>query len=321
MLSNSALKIVLGRLSPAGRNARLTVLIFHRVMTTRDPLRPYEPTVAEFADMLDWVQGWFTVLPLSDAVARLRSDSLPARALAITFDDGYADNRKLAVPELQRRGLSATFFIATRYLDGGRMFNDTVIEAVRGCRSETLDLSSLELGVHRVGNDDERRDTIAELLPKVKKSGAQQRLELAERIAERAGVRVPDDLMMTSQDLARLADAGMELGGHTDSHPILADLPEAAARHEIEIGRERLQSIAGRRIGVFAYPYGRPGDDYTNVTRDLVRTLGFDAAFSTAYGVASRESSRFDLPRFTPWDRGRVRFGLRLAQNALRPQA
>ena len=53
MLSDAALKLVLGRLSPAGRDARLTILIFHRVMAARDPLRPYEPTVAEFVNILD----------------------------------------------------------------------------------------------------------------------------------------------------------------------------------------------------------------------------------------------------------------------------
>jgi peptidoglycan/xylan/chitin deacetylase (PgdA/CDA1 family) len=310
---------VLGHLAPAGPNARLTVLIFHRVLAARDPLHPDEPTVTEFADILDWVQRWFMVLPLSEAIARLRSDSLPARALAITFDDGYANNRHLALPELQRRGLSATFFIATGYLDGGRMFNDTVIEAIRGCRSEVLDVSDLGLGVHRVANDDERRAAIGALLPKLKQLSAETRLESAAKVAERAAVRLPDDLMMTSEDLAHLAQLGMELGGHTDSHPILAHLSEQAARSEIELGRKRLQNIAGRRIGLFAYPNGRLGADYTDATRDLVRALGFDAAFSTMHGVASRGSSLFDLPRFTPWDRSRVRFGLRLARNALQP--
>ncbi|MGH6610851.1 MAG: polysaccharide deacetylase family protein [Burkholderiaceae bacterium] len=317
MLIDSALKIVLSRLAPAGPNARLTVLIFHRVLAVRDPLRPNEPTVAEFAEILDWVKRWFNVLPLSEAITRLRSDSLPARSLAITFDDGYADNHHLALPELQRRGLSATFFVATGYLDGGRMFNDTVIEAVRGCRSETLDLSDLGLGVHHVGNDDERRAAIASLLPKLKKLHVDTRLERAAKIAARCGARLPEDLMMTSEEVAKIADAGMELGGHTDRHPILASLPEAAARSEIERGRRRLQDITGCRIGLFAYPNGRMGTDYTAATRDLVRALGFDAALSTMHGVASRQSSMFDLPRFTPWDRSRLRFGLRLARNAL----
>lgn len=318
MLTDAALKIMLGHVAPAGPNARLTVLIFHRVLAARDPLRPGEPTVAEFAEILDWVQRWFTVLPLPEAIKRLQSGSLPARALAITFDDGYADNHDLALPQLQRRGLSATFFIATGYLDGGRMFNDTVIEAIRGCRSEVLNVSELGLGVHRVGNDDERRAAIAALLPEVKRLGLETRREVTAKIADRAKAQLPDDLMMTSEDLAHVAKVGMELGGHTESHPILARLPEAAARSEIERGRDRLQDIAGRRIGLFAYPNGRPGADYTDATSDLVRALGFDAAFSTMHGVATRSSSMFDLPRFTPWDRNRLRFGLRLARNALR---
>ena len=180
-----------------------------------------------------------------------------------------------------------------------------------------LDVSGLGLGVHRIKNDDERRAAIAALLPQVKRLEVEARGEIADKIAERAEAHLPDNLMMTSEDLAYVASAGMELGGHTESHPILASLPEAAARSEIERGRKRLQDIAGRRIGLFAYPNGRPGADYTDATSGLVRDLGFDAAFSTMHGVATRQSSLFDLPRFTPWDRSRLRFGLRLARNAL----
>ena len=317
MMGDLALRILLGRLAPAGVESRLTVLIFHRVLAARDPLRPNEPTVAEFGDMLDWVQRWFTVLPLPEAVRRLRSDSLPARSLAITFDDGYADNRYLALPQLQCRGLSATFFIATGFLNGGRMFNDTVIEAVRGCRSEVLDASHLGLGTHRVATDEERREAIATLLSRLKTLDAAARAEMSARLAERSQAQLPDNLMMTSEEVAHVAAAGMEIGGHTDSHPILARMTDAAARVEIERGRDRLREITERRIGLFAYPNGRLGFDYSDATRDLVRALGFDAAFSTMHGAASRRSSLFDLPRFTPWDRTRLRFGLRLARNAL----
>ena len=68
-----------------------------------------------------WVRDWFNVLPLSEAASRLAQGTLPARALSITFDDGYADNREIAAPILQRLGLSATFFIATSFLGGGCM--------------------------------------------------------------------------------------------------------------------------------------------------------------------------------------------------------
>ena len=138
-------------LSPGGRNARLPVMIFHRVLHQPDPLFPGEPDAARFDAQLSLLGRWFNVLPLPDAIDGLREGRLPPRPLTITFDDGYADNCTVALPILQRHDLRAAFFVATDYLDGGRMWNDTVIEAVRGCSLPALDLSDLELGERPLG--------------------------------------------------------------------------------------------------------------------------------------------------------------------------
>ena len=131
--------------SPAGAHARLSILIFHRVFAERDPLFPDEPDIVRFDEILGWVKQWLNVLPLEEAVVRLRSGSLPARAAAITFDDGYADNLTCAVPVLAKHGLNATFFIATGFTDGGRMWNDTVIESIRSATVPEIDCSFLGL--------------------------------------------------------------------------------------------------------------------------------------------------------------------------------
>ena len=129
---------------------RLSVLIYHRVPADADELLPGEPHAAEFERTMRWVKSVFNVIPLADGVAGIKSGKLPARALSITFDDGYANNATVAAPILTRLGLHATFFIATGFLDGGRMFNDTVIEAVRGYRGEGwTSMGSASIGTRR----------------------------------------------------------------------------------------------------------------------------------------------------------------------------
>ena len=302
-------------LSPGGARARLSVLIFHRVFAQPDPLAPSEPDLPRFEQLLRWVSRWFQVLPLDEAVARLAAGTLPPRAAAITFDDGYADNAEVALPALQRAGLPATFFIATGFLDGGRMFNDTVIETVRACRGPWLDLEQAGLGRWAMDSIEARRQAIDRLLPAIKYLEPPRREAVVALVQQAAGAPLPTDLMMRSEQVIALRRAGMQIGAHTRTHPILARLGDAVAREEIEGSKQDLQSLLGEPVTLFAYPNGKPGTDYGPEHAVMVREAGFAAAVSTAAGAASAGSDLFQVPRFLPWDRARARFGLRLLNN------
>jgi peptidoglycan/xylan/chitin deacetylase (PgdA/CDA1 family) len=254
-------------------------------------------------------------LRLPDAVERLGRNALPARAVAITFDDGYADNLTVACPILARHGLHATFFVASGFLDGGIMWNDQAIEAVRGCAAPAIDLTPLGLGVLPLGSIAARRDALGRILPKLKYLSLAGRVDALSRLRASAGARPNPELMMTTAQLRALRDAGMEIGGHTCSHPILAVLPDDVARREIGADREQLAGILGQPPRLFAYPNGKPGEDYLPVHVEMVRALGYHHALSTQWGAAGRGSDRFQLPRFTPWDQDPRRFVLRLAHN------
>lgn len=293
------------RTSPAGPRAGLSILIFHRVLPEPDPLFPSEVDARRFDALMGWMKDWFHVLPLAEAVERLQQGSLPARAAAITFDDGYADNHAVALPILQRHGLSATFFVAVGFLDGGRMFNDTVIETVRRCEQPALDLTLLGLGQHELRSMEVRRHAIPVLLNQIKYQPLAQRLETVGAMAEIAGVALPDDLMMTAPQVKGLRDAGMEIGAHTVQHPILARLEPGEAEQELADSRDFLQALLGEPVTLLAYPNGKPESDYRGEHVDMARQLGFRAAVSTAWGVARRDSDFFQLPRFTPWERPR----------------
>lgn len=317
----SVLAPLFRRLSPPGRQARLSILIFHRVLPRSDSLCPDLPDAARFHSMLRWITAWFNVLPLDAAVHRLGAGTLPERAAAITFDDGYEDNFSVALPLLREHDVPATFFIATGFLDGGRMFNDTVIEAIRGCRRPELDLENLGLGRFPLLTVQDRRAAIDACIGKLKYRPSQDRIALSERIVDCAETKVPADLMMSSQQVRELHRHGMQIGAHTVSHPMLALVAADEARREMAESRDRLRAIVDDDVILFAYPNGKPGDDFRPDHVRLAREIGFEAAVSTQPGVASALSDVMCLPRFTPWERDRVRFGLRLAANLARAPA
>jgi peptidoglycan/xylan/chitin deacetylase (PgdA/CDA1 family) len=307
--------------SPGGVRGRLSILIFHRVLPATDPLFPREMTAATFRERMLWVRECAVVLPLADAVSALQRGRLPPRALSITFDDGYADNAAVALPILRELGLHATFFVTTGTLDGGRMWNDTVIEAIRGARAPTIALECAGLGDREVATVAAKRQVIGELLTAFKHLPPAERAAKAAAVASACGAALPDDLMMTRGQVRSLVAAGMDLGAHTVSHPILSALDESTARSEIAAGRDALYALARVPVRLFAYPNGSPTNDYRRLHVDMVRSLGFTAAVSTAWGAARRGDDPFELPRFTPWDTTAGRFALRLARNALRAPA
>ena len=176
-------RLALAALSPGGAQGRLSILIFHRVLPVPDPLFPGEVDARRFDELLGWFRAWLNVLPLDEAVCRLKAGSLPPRAAAITFDDGYADNRTVALPLLQKHKLSATFFIATGFLDGGRMWNDSIIESVRAAKLSHLGCKAAGIAPLAVTTLDEKRAALSTLIPKIKHLSAAQRAD-----AVRAGL-------------------------------------------------------------------------------------------------------------------------------------
>lgn len=309
------LEKVAGLASPAGPRARLSILIYHRVLPETDTFNQWDVTTGEFNDQMDLLARHFSPLPLTEAIERLATGSLPARAVCVTFDDGYADNAEVALPILIRHKVPATFFVATGYLDGGRMWNDTVGESIRVLAAPTLDLKHWGLGTFVLDSDDSRREAISIILPALKYLPAAEREARAAQLGELAGVASQSSLMMREDQVREMHNAGMEIGAHTVTHPILLNTAPDIARREIVESGKRLAEIVRRPVRLFAYPNGKPGVDYGPDHVRMVRDAGYLAAVSTGWGVATAKSDRFQLPRFTPWDRTPGRFMLRMVRN------
>jgi peptidoglycan/xylan/chitin deacetylase (PgdA/CDA1 family) len=293
---------VLGHLLPSTRSNRLLILIYHRVHPRPDPMFGGEVDVERFDWQMALLRECCYPMSLAEGVDGLKRGALPPRAVAVTFDDGYADNAAIALPILRKHAIPATFFIAPGFLDGGRMWNDSVIEAVRRAPGDSVETGFIGLGVLPLSGVEARSQIADQIIKAVKHLPTEQRSALVAEFCARIGAELPTDLMMTREQVRSLAAAGMEIGAHTLTHPILRNLTDEAARREIHESRSVLEGITGRTVRAFAYPNGRPGEDYSARDRAIVESLGFDYALSTRWGVASAKSDVFQLPRFTPWD-------------------
>lgn len=303
--------------SPGAKNGNLSVLFFHRVLAQPDMLIPDEPTADGFDTTLGWLQKQFRLMPLDEAVRRLAEGTLPPAAAAITFDDGYRDNHEVAAPLLKRRGIPATFFIASRFLDGGLMWNDGIAEAIRHCTQSDIALPELGLSSLPMGTWPQRRSALHTLLQKLKYLPLAERDRAVRAVQAACRTTITTDLMMSSDQVRDLHRQGFGIGAHTCHHPILTALPDIEAEREIVQGRADLQTCIDSEVPLFAYPNGRISKDFDKRHRDIARRAGFAAAFTTEPGVCRGSSDFWSLPRFTPWDRVRWKFHLRMIRNTL----
>jgi peptidoglycan/xylan/chitin deacetylase (PgdA/CDA1 family) len=244
---------------------------------------------------------------------RLEDDwrTMARPAVALTFDDGYADNLHQALPLLEEAGIPATFFICTGLLgDRAGFWSDQLARLLlgEGARPPQLVLAdnrfggcwpSAAAGQRRVLHDRLHRAMLT--------LGPERREEWLiqlRRWAGSDGAAPAADRPLTPEELRRLASSPLvTIGAHGVTHTPLAVLSAAAQRDEIDGSRQALAALLGREPTLFAYPFGGKGE-FDATTRRLCRESGFRRAVTTFPGQAHRWSDPLRLPRqlVRDWD-------------------
>ena len=301
-------------IAPRGAGAgRLCIVNYHRVLARPDPLLDSEPCVDTFRWQVALLKQCFNVLPLAEAVQMLSNARMPARAVAITFDDGYRSTHDLALPVLREFGLPATVFVTTRHIeDDSSMWNDMILEAVRRLPDTPIDLGAIGLDVYPMRTPDDRKATANALIECCKYLPPAARETLTGTLQTLARADLRQNLMLTAEMVRTLSNNQVDIGGHTVSHPILTRIDDDVARAEIVDNKQHLEAIIGKPVTLFAYPNGTRGTDFDQRHMRMVSDAGYQAAFTTASGAATRADNTFELPRGRPWDRSRLMFAGRL---------
>lgn len=244
------------------------ILGYHRVSTeSHDPLR-LAVSPENFAAHLEVMQHLGTPVALHELVRAIGDGDSLRGAVAVTFDDGYADNLRAAKPALSRLGIPATVYVVSGWL-GQRFWWDELVARVSD-RKRALRIHRRLL---RVPHEAGRR--LDEEAPAAKEPGAAPRV-------------------LTADELQELAEDGLvSIGAHSVTHPRLTALETAEQRHEIRRSKEELEGVLGRPVETFAYPWGAATDE----TRRLVHEAGFAWACSARVDIVSRSSNPYDLPR------------------------
>jgi len=311
-------KIVQGLSYLISRN-KLPILIYHQVLAEPDPYRPNIPTEQQFFRQMSVLHRYYNPLSVVDALALLQKNALPPNSICVTFDDGYQNNLSLAAPILNALNIPATVYVATAFSGGKNMWNDRLIDFLVDERHTEYDLSLIDGGTHVIINHKQRHQLIDLVLSHIKYIPTAQRVELVDALLARHNHQCVKAKMMSPAQLATLRDYGIDVGAHTHDHPILAVLPLAQQRIQLQKNIDCLcdWTEADKEMG-FAYPNGKFEHDFTQQTADLVKDLGLSYAVTTHAGICTPKSDLFQLPRASSWEKRPLRFHLRLLLDIIR---
>jgi peptidoglycan/xylan/chitin deacetylase (PgdA/CDA1 family) len=304
------------------------ILGYHRV--ANEPTDHWQLTVspARFEEQLEVLRRSRYPLSLADFIRKLVAGTLPADAVALTFDDGYVDNLLAAKPLLAKAGVPATVFLATGFLDRpGEFWWDELARIIlhgKGPSDFELMISgkprrfTLYAAAHprrRRAAPSSRRETLRAIWQILRRLGDEERglaMQSLRSTFIADGQAGCCSRAMTRNEVRTLIDDGsITVGAHTVTHPLLVGLEASACRREIRDSKATCEELAGASVPSFAYPFG--GVD--TAAREEVKSAGFAFACSTQYGPALPTSDLFVLPRVNiqNWDGNTFERALRFA--------
>jgi len=278
------------------------ILTYHRIAPADSGPYGITTTPEHFAAHMEHLRRTCRPMSLTELAACTSSGTVPPRAVAVTFDDGYVDNLLHAKPVLDAWDIPATVFVATGYIGGEREFWwDELEQLLLGVRELPRRLE-LEVSGHLYGfavADPAHREallwelnTLLRGLPAEARNAALTAIRSWSQAVDRTR---EDRRPMTAEELLRLSSDGrVTLGAHSVSHPDLSCLPVAVQRAEIRESRRSLEALTGQLVAAHAHPFG-----FCNAeTVAIVKEEGFELACAAAESSIEAGDDVFSLPRY-----------------------
>ena len=296
----------------------LAVITYHGVLP--DGYTPLDPgfdgsliTAAVFRRQLRFLKSKYNVISPEEMRAWAGGEAdLPQRAALLTCDDGFLSNLTEMLPILDEEGLRCLFFVTGMSTGNQRAmlwYEELLLMFMRAearnfsFSSEGLDLAGI------LGNREQRRALWWSAVKKLSRIDADQRERFLLQAHSYFGLESTFEFyrrtysladrhfsLMIGDEVRRLAAAGMTIGAHTVTHPVLSQMPPALAWREIVNSKMQLESALGKEVWAFAYPFGDP-PSVTPPVLAMAQRAGFEMSFLNVGGGLGAQLSVHAMPR------------------------
>ncbi|HLW85839.1 MAG TPA: polysaccharide deacetylase family protein [Candidatus Sulfotelmatobacter sp.] len=295
----------------------LAVLAYHGILP-----RGYESTDATFDDNLLSAEAFRQQIRLLKASYRVISPeevfhwteskfSFPPRSVLLTCDDGLLNNLTEMLPVIEEEGVRCLFFVTGASADDGRatLWYEELLLLFLQATAGSFTISSADIEISGVFDRYEQRREVwwnsVKQLSQFQAASRKAFLDAARiRLRPDGGVSFPGSdsalerrfRLLSPGELKQLESAGMTIGAHSMSHPLLSHLPSELARAEVSESRSCLEAVLGKRVWAFAYPFGDP-QSVTPEVFAMTEEAGYAAAFLNYGGGLGMELPRYGIPR------------------------
>jgi len=286
--------------SPRRRTNAAAVLMYHRLTPVPSDIHGLSVPEEEFEAHIAHIASNYHALSLHDVIAAAHDDVLPARAVAITFDDGYLDNYTRAAPILSRYAVPATFFVTAKDLASDFEFWWDTLERLllwpESPLPDTIDVRLPEKHcVFRTSTPDERLDVYWSVYRQIVDASAQLQERVLEDLKSALRYDMPVALrrMKTSELSALASQRGMTIGAHSLQHLRLTMHSASDVWREVNDSFKVLDGVLNQQTSCFSYPFGAFDDTVLSIVSKRA-TL----AVTTTEQVVSASTQSLRVPRF-----------------------
>ncbi|MCL6565050.1 MAG: polysaccharide deacetylase family protein [Acidobacteriia bacterium] len=286
----------LRRAAPVIRSRRpnaVYVLGLHRILNPEQQRRAHSlpgmvMRATTFARLLEFLGQNFRVISLDEFLSGDREPSNGRPACLITFDDGWRDNYTTAFPLLLQHRLPATIFLATGFIGTDRTFWPE--QLLRAWQDPALREQIRQRAVQAGCKAHSEPEAWIECL---KHMPAARREDILRPLTEGIG-GANGDAMLSWEEAAEMARAGIRFGSHTVTHPLLTYEDEATVMRELSDSRQQIETKLQQPVRAFAYPNG----NWNPQVREHVKEAGFACAFTVRSGVHRAQDDLLTVRRF-----------------------
>ena len=289
---------------------RSVILTYHGILPGDDDgydfLNHNFISEAMFDRQLQYLRQHYRFISLGELVGHYeRGVQPPPRSVALTFDDGFANNYSVAFPLLKRHGIPFTVFLTTGLVGDplAQLWTERVKRSIYFCPQPAIALDVVDRRFECDLTTSSRRTAAAkQVLQLLKRQPLSTRDRAVAYIEDRCGKppldRQDEDryAFLTWEQVREMSAASVEFGSHTVHHPILSTLDDSTLHRELCESKDRITAELATPCDAFAYPNGSRAD-YGVREKDALRRAGYRVACSLNGQLNGQHPDLFEIDR------------------------